>query len=120
MSNSSFAAVGNELLHQMRDRINNSEDRTDLETNFSFTMKKLFDSVLDGSQLIVNDDAITFQPEAKGYYQVNKDLMNIMEFKSLWNNSDISNVISKFALATYKRYKHLSKHPEKTNRKIRN
>ena len=83
MSNISFVSIGNKLLHQMRDRINNSEDRHDLATNFSYTMKRFLDTVLDGSDLSYNDDDVYFSPNAKDYYEINPDLIKKMEFKSL-------------------------------------
>lgn len=119
MNHISFAAVGNELLHQMRDRINNSEDINDLKNNFSYTMTKLLHRVFEGSEIILDNDSIVFDPQKEKYFQIKPKLHKNMEFESFWENSDIFSVVEKFALATYKRYMHLKKNPQKTKLKIR-
>lgn len=120
MNQISFVSISNDLLHQLRDRINNSEDKTDLRNSFAYTTREFLERVFENSKLPINDESFRFDPKAKDYFVINRKLKNNSEFKFMWENSDLPNLIGKFALSTFNRYKHLNKHPEKTNLKIRN
>jgi hypothetical protein len=50
---------------------------------------------------------------------INKKLFNSDEFTSVWNASDLSRVIGRFAKSAMNRYKRLEKYSEKTDTKIR-
>ncbi len=114
----SFSAIGNELIHELRDRLNNSEDITDVRNNFSYTVISLLSQAFENIEIDADD--VNFTPEKENRYSISDRLMNIKEFKEIWQHSDLSNVINKFADSSYHRYLHTNKHQEKTNKKIRN
>ena len=116
----SFSTIGNKYLHQMRDKINNSEDKVDLGNHFSYTVTQFLNEVFDNDEVDIASDAVIFDPNSQNYYTINEDLKKIKIFKETWENSDLPNVIKKFADSTYHRYIHLNKHAEKTQKKIRN
>jgi hypothetical protein len=57
--------------------------------------------------------------DQKPHYMINKKLFNSDEFTSVWNASDLSRVIGRFAKSAMNRYKRLEKYSEKTDTKIR-
>jgi hypothetical protein len=116
----SFASVGNEYLHKMRDQISNSEDKIDLGNSFSYVVTGFLSRIFSEKKIAISDDSILFNPNAENYYSINSELLGQGEFVETWQNSDLPNVIKKFADSTYHRYIHLNKHKEKTDRKIRN
>ncbi len=116
----SFTNLGNTYLHKMRNRINHSEDRVDLENSFSQTVCSLLNDVFETEPIEIEDNDILFDPDSKINYSVSSKLREQVRFNDVWQNSDLPNVIGKFADSVYHRFLHLSKHPEKTNRKIRN
>jgi hypothetical protein len=116
----SFASIGNEFLHKMRDQISNSEDKIDLGNSFSYVVSGFLSKVFEEQEIIIEDNSVLFDPEAEDYYSINSELLDQGNFAEMWYNSDLPNVIKKFADSTYHRYIHLNKHKEKTDRKIRN
>ncbi|MFC1887377.1 hypothetical protein ACFLYK_01055 [Candidatus Cloacimonadota bacterium] len=116
----SFATLGNEFLHKMRDQISNSEDKIDLGNSFSYIVSGFLGKVFAEKEINIEDDSILFDPEAENYYSINSELLDQGDFSETWQNSDLPNLIKKFADSTYHRYIHLNKHKEKTDRKIRN
>jgi hypothetical protein len=116
----SFAGIGNEFLHKMRDQINNSEDKVDLGNNFAYVVNGFLARVFDEKEINIDNESVQFDPKAENYYQINQNLLEQGDFIETWQNSDLPNVIKKFAESTYHRYIHLNKHNDKTIKKIRN
>ena len=116
----SFAGIGNEFLHKMRDQISNSEDKVDLGNSFSYIVTGFLMRVFEERGIRIYDDSVLFDPGAENYYSIDQELLNQGDFVETWQNSDLPNVIKKFADSTYHRYIHLNKHREKTEKKIRN
>ncbi|MBN1327748.1 MAG: hypothetical protein JW996_07345 [Candidatus Cloacimonetes bacterium] len=116
----SFSNLGNQFIHEMREGINNSEDKVDLENCFSMTVAKFLKRVFEDHEIRINDDDIRFDPAADNYFSLHGELRDHDYFKEIWHSSDLPNVIKKFANSVYHRYLHLDRHPEKTQKKIRN
>ncbi len=116
----SFSTLGNEFIHEIREKINISENKVDLTNNFSYTVTNFLNRVFENENFVVDADDITFDPQEKNNFKVSSNLMKVAIFKETWKKSDLPNVIKKFADSTYHRYLHLEKHLEKTQKKIRN
>ncbi|MBN2460655.1 MAG: hypothetical protein JXB60_03525 [Candidatus Cloacimonetes bacterium] len=116
----SYSTLGNTFIHRMRNEINNSEDAVDLENCFSLTSTDFLREVFGEIEIEINSDDIVFDSQKKDYYTISKTLSGQEKFKEIWQNSDLPSVIKKFAESTYHHYLHLQKHPEKTQKKIRN
>ena len=116
----SYSSIGNEFMHKMRDQISNSEDKIDLGNGFSLVVTRFLSRVFEEKDIRISDNSILFNPQAKNYYSIDKELLDQGDFVETWQNSDLPNVIKKFADSTYHRYIHLNKHKEKTEKKIRN
>jgi hypothetical protein len=117
----SFAPLEKELLHEMRNSINNVEDTIDLENRFSTIMKHLLEKACEKQHvpIDVDNDDIMFNPEAGNYYIISKKLKKMAGFSDLWDSSDLKNVIGRFAGSAYRKYLHLHRHREKARFKIR-
>ncbi len=116
----SFSTLGNECVHKFRDKINNAENIVDLKNHFAYTVIDFLNQIFEKSQLDIDADDIKFNPDVKDLYTLSERLINNIEFKKIWNISDLKSVIYKFAKSANKRYIHINKHNEKTNKKIRN
>ena len=116
----SFNTLGNECVHKFRDKINNAENIVDIRNHFAFTIIDFLNQIFEKSQLDIDADDIKFNPEIKELYNISDRLTNNLEFRKIWDISDLKNVIHKFADSANKRYIHINKHNEKTNKKIRN
>jgi len=65
-------------------------------------------------------DDITFTPGGKHHYRISDRLASKPDFRALWEGSDLSAIIERFARCVNHHYVHLAGHPEKTVLKIRN
>ena len=116
----SYSTLGNELIHELRDKLSHSENSVDISHTFSYTVIQFLTQAFKDQNLSIDADDVKFKPDKNGHYTISDRLKNTKAFKEKWGNSDLPNVISKFAEATHHRYVHVTKHPEKTNKKIRN
>jgi hypothetical protein len=118
----SFSVLEKEFMHVIRSGINNSEDKIDLENHFSNTMKTLLNRIFEHERIPVeiDDNDVTFNPGARNYFTISGELLQLKDFKNLWEGTDLASVIGRFADLTHKKYLHLDKHREKTRFKIRN
>jgi hypothetical protein len=115
----SFSHIEKELLPEMRNKLNLAEDSVDVSNHFKFTMVNLLQKVFANDPLEFKTDDIAFNPDSQDYFSVNPNLLNHSLFKQTWEESDLPNVVKRFADTSYHRYIHLNKHLEKTKLKIR-
>ncbi len=115
----SFTSIERKLIPEFREKINHAEGVIDLENFFSHTVIKLLHEALNGGIPLTEDD-IQFDPESKTGYRLSTRLRNDRLYRSLRENSDLEQIIEKFAAATAKRVVRFRKHPEKTPSNIRN
>ena len=116
----SFTNLEKEYWPEMRNKINNSENKVDLGKHFSYTIVNLLEKAFEQEDIDLKTDDVIFNPDAKLYFTVSSTLLNQEKFKQTWEQSDLPNVVQRFADSTYHRYVHLNKHLEKTQKKIRN
>ena len=116
----SFSHLEHKFMHVMRERINHSENQIDLKNQFSYTINDFLRSAFQDKNVTITFDDICFDVDTKHHYKLKKDLKKSPVFMETWKNSDISCTIERFACMCYKRYVHICKHNEKTEKKIRN
>ena len=114
----SFSKYENALLSEFRQKINHAESEEDLKKFFAYTAKELFENVFAGKIVFEYDD-VAFRPGNDPHYQVSERLLAKEDFKIIWDDSDLPHVMARFARPTVNRFRHLAKHPEKTDAKIR-
>jgi hypothetical protein len=115
----SFTKYENQALHSYRQKLNSAESTEDVKKFFFYTTQSLFENVFDG-KLSVEPEDITLIPDAKPHFRFADRILSTELFSETWGHSDLSRVLGRFAESAASRMKHLEKHPEKTDLKIRN
>lgn len=115
----SFSKFEHAVLPTFRNDINHAESSEDVKKFFVYTTQKLFEGIFAGAiRFEYTDIALTFNENGQNY-MVSDRLLASTDFRELWRDSDLPNVVARLAARAIKRCKHLNKHPEKTDAKIR-
>lgn len=114
----SFTKYENEVLPDFRKKLNLAESTEDVLNFFVQTIIELCNNIFEGKIDFYYED-ITLILDNKPHYMMNKRLFNSDDFTSVWNASDLSRVIGRFAKSAMNRYKRLEGYSEKTDTKIR-
>lgn len=115
----SFSKFENEIMPDFRNRINQAESAEDVKKFFAYATKELLGNVFAGKVALEYGD-ISLDPAAEAeQFKVTERLLGLKEFKEIWNSSDLRHVTGRLAQTAANRCKHMEKHPEKTNAKIR-
>jgi hypothetical protein len=115
----SFTKLENELVRSYREKINTASAAEDITSAFSGTMSKLLAGAL-GERMPEVRDAVTFDPRAKPFYRLSDVLNSDKVFKGVMEESDLPQIISRFAETANRRRRRILEHREKTEAKIRN
>ncbi|MBZ4683133.1 MAG: hypothetical protein PWP46_504 [Fusobacteriaceae bacterium] len=120
MSNQySFVQFEKDYQHQFRNKLNNAEEPVEVLKIFSKTISSMLNEILKEKVKISYED-VKLLPNDDAEYKISDNLLKNSEINELFNNSDIKNIILRFANAAVHRYLSLNKHNEKTKLKIRN
>ena len=115
---SSYAKLEKHFVHELRQGLNHSENITDVMNCFSHIagsfLRKAFENRID-----ILDSDLILTPENSKKFQYSNRVLQQEEFVDGISNSDMDNIISKFAIVAEHRYVHLGKHLEKSELKIR-
>ncbi|ADH85131.1 hypothetical protein [Desulfurivibrio alkaliphilus] len=117
----SFSKDENELLPDFRNKISKAESTEDVKKVFAQTTGQLLTRIF-GDKIKTEYEDIRLNPaEINGApaFTVTSNLKDQPNFVEIWENSDLPHVVGRLAQTAKNRYKHLEKHPEKTNAKIR-
>lgn len=107
-----------EVSHSFREKISHAEDRVDILNSFSMAAREIVrKSIRDGADIRIDDITLNLN-SAKGF-SYSERISSDPEFRGLLSSTDIESQIVHLADAAKHRCRHLSKHPEKTNLKIR-
>jgi len=115
----SYVNYEKDFAHELREKLNHSEDGGDVYNMFSHIITKMLNKIF-GEKISVNNDDIRFEPEGITHFSFSRKLLDNEEFSTELANSDIGNIINRFADSAHHRYVHLNKHLERTKLKIRN
>lgn len=114
----SFTKFEHEILPDFRNKINNSESTEDVKKFFVQTAMELFEHVFEGKQEFEYED-VKLALDKDLHYTLSEQIRASKDFKSVWNASDLPRIVARLAKSAMNRYKHLEKHPERTDSKIR-
>jgi hypothetical protein len=114
----SYTKFENELRPHFRQSLNKAESTEDVKKFFTYTVQELLKKVLEG-QVEVYFEEVSLKPDQNPPYVLSQRLLETESLKSIWDNSDLPHVLERMAESAVNRYKHLEKHPEKTEAKIR-
>ena len=114
----SFTKYENKVLPNFRQKINMAESTEDVKKFFIQTAKELFIDIFGLEKRFEYEDfQIHFENEP--HFILSDRVTSSEGFKSVWNESDLSRIMSKLVESAMGRYKHLKKRPEKSKSKIR-
>lgn len=116
----SFSNLERKYAHKVRNKINHSENISDLRRLFRQTVSNFLLEVFEDEDITIREEDIQYDPEKPNYFHINDNLKNNPIFKGVWENSDLSDLIYRFAKAVYNHHVNLNKHNERTEKKIRN
>ena len=114
----SFTRFENELLPKFRKQISEAESTEEMKKFFRYSMQDLFRLVFSG-QIEVRDTDVSLSPEKQPPFELSEDIRSNEAFMSVWNTSDLSNIITRFSEAAMHHYLRLVKNMKKTEAKIR-
>ena len=114
----SFTKYEHECLPAFRQRINRAESTEDVRRIFVYTTRVLMEKIFSG-EVKFRDDDVTLELSEDPHFSFSDRLFSAEEFKSAWYDSDLPRMVTRFADTAARRIKHLEKHPEKTDAKIR-
>jgi hypothetical protein len=114
----SFTKYENEGLPDFRKKINLAESTEDVINCFSQTITELCNTIFE-KKIDFDYEDITLVLDHEPHYSMNQRFFGSDEFAAIWNDSDLSRVIARFAKTAMNRYKRLEKYSEKTDTKIR-
>ncbi len=118
---SSFSKLEKKYSPELREKVSSAEGVSDLIRNFSSIVTTFLDEAFEEyDEIEIDGYSVNFNPDKEKNFEIDKKLKSNETFKKIWEQSDLRNVLKRFAETAYNRYVHLEKHNEKTNKKIRN
>jgi hypothetical protein len=112
----SFTKNLNKVLPRFRENMSNAESTEDVKKFFFYTVRELLEDIFK-EEMEIKDDDIKLLPNKLPYFSLSPKI--IANIKEAWKGSDLPHLIEKLAESAIGRFKHLEKHPEKTESKIR-
>lgn len=114
----SFSDLERELEHAYRNNMNHAESVADVEKFFSYITRSLLTQAFP--ELVNLDrEGIKFDRAQTPAYSLSRNLKENPSFQEIWKNSDLPNIVSRFANTALHRHRHLIGNPAKSNRKLR-
>ncbi len=95
-----------------------AESTEDVKKFYIYTIQDLFNRVFSGKIDLEYGDVVLL-PDQTPSFSFNERIQGKEDFTIVWNNSDLSHVVSRFTDSALKHLIHLEKNPAKTESKIR-
>ncbi len=114
----SFTKYENEYVPSFRQKINEAESTEDVKKFFAYTVRELLERIF-GGKLKIHYEDVALKPNSDPNFFLSERLLSSDSFKSVWENSDLPQVVGRLAKSAIRRYRRLEKHKEKTDAKIR-
>lgn len=114
----SYTKYENEVLPDFRKKLNLSESTEDVINIFAQTVVELCNTIFE-KRIDFDYEDITLILDHEPHFMMNQRLFGSDEFSSVWNTSDLSRVIGRFAKSAMNRYKRIEKYSVKTDTKMR-
>ena len=114
----SYTKIENAILHDFRNKVNIAESTEDMKKFFVYSAQELFNNVFSGKMTFDFDD-ISLLADREPHYQLSERLLSSDDFNTVWNSSDLPQIIGRLAKTAAKHYIRLEKNPGRTEAKIR-
>lgn len=114
----SFTKIEKELLPKFRKQMSTTESTEDVKKYFQYCMKDLF-SLVFSDQVKIGPEDIELAPHNEPPYEIAEWVLADQAVASIWQSSDLPDIITRFAETAVHHCLHLKKIFEKTEAKIR-
>jgi hypothetical protein len=114
----SFTQFENEILPDFRLKLSAAETGEEVKSYFTQTATELLSQIFP-EKTELEEVPVTLTPPEEPFFTLSRELRTDRHFKEIWNSSDLPRVIARLAKSAANRCRHLKKHPEKTEAKIR-
>jgi hypothetical protein len=118
MKKISFRKFEHRVLPHFRKQINEAESTIDIKNTFVSSIRNLFENAFSGTVPLKEED-VRFTPSEEPYFLLSQEVLQNESIRRIWKDSDLRNVIERLAESATNRCRHLAKHGEKTDSKIR-
>ena len=118
MKKISFRKFEHLVVPHFRQRLNEAESAEDIRNTFVSSIQNLFENAFGGG-LRLRDEDLRFTPYKEPYFLLSREVMRHESLRSIWKDSDLRSVIERLAESAMNRHKHMARHGEKTDAKIR-
>lgn len=99
----SFVYLEHEFEKKFRDYMNQAEDWIDIENFFKDIVIQFINSILEDSKITMEDIIIDYENKK---IKFSKNLRNYTEFMEIVENSDLIDIIDRFAKDLFNRVRH--------------
>ncbi|UZP66707.1 hypothetical protein N1030_13965 [Desulfovibrio mangrovi] len=106
----SFTKIQQEITPAFRQRMDHAESTEDIKKFFVHSMQDLFSRALE-SDIPVEYEEITLEPESEHGFMLADSLMGRDSFYQTWTQSDLPSIVGYFAQYAVKRFRHLERNP---------
>ncbi len=114
----SFTQFENDMLPDFRLKLSATETSEEVKTHFAQTASELIARIFP-KKTDPLDAPVTLAPTDAPNYSLSRELRSDPDFKAVWDTSDLPRVIARLAKSAANHCRHLEKHQEKTEAKIR-
>ena len=114
----SYTKIENEILPKFRKQISEAQSADDLKNYFWYSMQDLFRQIF-AEKIEVGLEDVRLMPENQPPFEISDQIQAEEAFTTVWNNSDLPNIITRLSETAAHRYLHLAKNLKKTEAKIR-
>ncbi len=114
----SFSGLEKQFLHEFRNRVILSQDPNELENLFHHMVDKIVNSA-SLAHMNINVKDFIIDPQHQDGYRMAEPLLAREEFRQIYENSDLRQIIGRFAQPICKRSIHLKRNPKRSDTKIR-
>ena len=114
----SYSRIENGILPKFRKQISEAESTEDLKNVFSYSMQELFRQIF-AEKIVVGIEDVKLVPDNRPPFAISPEIQAEEAFSSVWNNSDLPNIITRLSETAAHRHLHLAKNLKKTEAKIR-
>lgn len=114
----SFTKFEQQIVPGFRQKINLAESTEDVKKFFVYSANRLMEKIFEDKIRFEYGD-IMLAPLNEPGYTLSPRLRSSEAFLSMWQESDLPDVLNRLADSAVGRYRRLMKNPEKTESKIR-
>ncbi|HHH84439.1 MAG TPA: hypothetical protein ENL15_00620 [Firmicutes bacterium] len=115
----SFTNHARVAFSELRERLNQTERPQEALKEFAVAATSFLKKACNEKGVNLPGEAVSLTPGEKRLFIIHPSLMEQEIFQRLWADSDLPHIITQMAEQATNRWIHLSKHQEKTNKKIR-